>query len=41
MVRAKLDGLLRERVFFVPERTVTETVLEPHQRRNDRYELGH
>ena len=45
-VRAELDGLLGDGaihrfVLPVPERALTEAVLEPHQRRDDRYDLSH
>ena len=45
-VRTELDGLLGDGaihrfVLPVPERALTETVLEPHQRWNDRDDLSH
>lgn len=43
-VRAELNGLLRGRVgrgVVLPEYTLAETVLKPHQRRDNGHDLGH
>jgi len=44
-VRNELDGLLRgwmsRGLFGIPEHTLTKPMLEPHQRWDDGYDLGH